>query len=334
MSSKTTYTYNVRDDSITTEFYTPLWTVVADYIPSSVAPNLITFFGFLMNLMSLSIALSSSELNAYNAIRIALYLWLAQMADAIDGIHARQTQQSSELGEYFDHVCDALSAIGHGLVTAVLLGANLSTPTGLTIGWYFIMIYQMIFMQFHVDSTTNENNVVVFSRYTGPGEFYLGLQCLAVLNAVSLAFANTPVLIAPNFLLGFLIIAYGGLLVLLLTTDFKSSDLYNAVITNHCIHFVMWVCLRDSYHENTLRIWTDGAIMALMTAEIIRIKLETKLTPKYLNDNYTPESKVMPYLTWIIQFAMINSTLGSAIILGYLASVMNSLSRLTKLPFY
>ena len=51
---------------------------------------------------------------AWTYVFVALCLFIYQSMDAIDGKQARRTNSSTQLGELFDHGCDAIS-IGESL---------------------------------------------------------------------------------------------------------------------------------------------------------------------------------------------------------------------------
>ncbi|KAG9355844.1 hypothetical protein JZ751_000686 [Albula glossodonta] len=62
-------------------------------VPLWIAPNLLTFSGFLLILI--------------NYLLLSFYDWNYTASDSIDGKHARRTMSSSPLGELFDHGLDS-----------------------------------------------------------------------------------------------------------------------------------------------------------------------------------------------------------------------------------
>ena len=92
--------------------FQPYWNYMVTLVPMWMAPNLLTFLGWLL-------FMSSSLLILYHDVTLkhdipswvfyyaALSLWLYSTLDAIDGKQARRTQSSSALGQLFDHGCDA-----------------------------------------------------------------------------------------------------------------------------------------------------------------------------------------------------------------------------------
>ncbi|CAH0696205.1 unnamed protein product [Spodoptera exigua] len=110
----------------------PFWNKVVEFVPKWVAPNVLTFGGFLLivlNFMLLSYydydyyaastplyneTVTESPLNGHVEVIpqslwyfIGIFLFLAYTLDGIDGKQARRTQTSGPLGELFDHGLDS-----------------------------------------------------------------------------------------------------------------------------------------------------------------------------------------------------------------------------------
>lgn len=109
--------YSGQDDSLLAYYVLqPYWNFVVKFVPSWVAPNLITLVGLLSTFTSLLIASSYSKGSLQVQLEPWMYastggtLFMYQTLDAIDGKHARNTGSSSPLGELFDHGCDALNS--------------------------------------------------------------------------------------------------------------------------------------------------------------------------------------------------------------------------------
>lgn len=92
----------------------PYWNYVVSLVPLTVAPNLITFIGWLLVLSATLIMLCydftfKNNIPSWCFYYAAFCLWAYSTLDAIDGKQARRTQSSSPLGQLFDHGCDAFS---------------------------------------------------------------------------------------------------------------------------------------------------------------------------------------------------------------------------------
>ncbi len=90
------------------------------------APNLVTFSGFL--LIVLSVALVAwhdltfrGVVPGWVFVACGVNLFLYQTLDAVDGKQARRTQSSSPLGQLFDHGCDSFTI---GLLVLMFLEAS------------------------------------------------------------------------------------------------------------------------------------------------------------------------------------------------------------------
>ncbi|XP_030069971.1 ethanolaminephosphotransferase 1 [Microcaecilia unicolor] len=116
------YKYSAMDTNpLSVYIMQHLWNRIVKIVPLWIAPNVLTFSGFLMILLNYFI-LCLYDWN-YTASgpdheHIPTWVWLfaafttfcAYALDSIDGKHARRTQSSSPLGELFDHGLDSWAA--------------------------------------------------------------------------------------------------------------------------------------------------------------------------------------------------------------------------------
>nr|CAD7439654.1 unnamed protein product [Timema bartmani] len=103
----------------------PFWNFVVMFCPKWVAPNLLTFSGFLFTVLNFFLFayydydFYASSVKHPEADPIPRWVWLiaainiflAYTLDGIDGKQARKTQTSGPLGELFDHGLDSWTAI-------------------------------------------------------------------------------------------------------------------------------------------------------------------------------------------------------------------------------
>ncbi|CAI8024167.1 Homeodomain-interacting protein kinase 2 [Geodia barretti] len=100
-----------------------LWRWLVSLLPSSLAPNLITFAGFVIA-MATSLAVILPDLNAEG-----------KTLDGMDGIQARRIGLSTPLGEFFDHGLDAILTFVYAAVAGCSVGINEGYPfLGLLLG--------------------------------------------------------------------------------------------------------------------------------------------------------------------------------------------------------
>ena len=104
-------TYTYCDD-----FLNPFWIWGATFFPKWIAPNMISLIGLLFAVIATAITLLydtslEGEVPPWLYILGAFAVFMFQTFDAIDGKHARNTGQSSPLGQLFDHGCDAVNCL-------------------------------------------------------------------------------------------------------------------------------------------------------------------------------------------------------------------------------
>lgn len=101
----------------------PFWVFVTELLPMSMAPNLVTLTGLLVNASALAF-LSPLDLvsvpSTLGCVIAGLSIFAYQTLDAVDGKQARRTGQASPLGQLFDHGCDSIS-----LIVFILLNAQI-----------------------------------------------------------------------------------------------------------------------------------------------------------------------------------------------------------------
>ena len=159
------YKYNGTDDSIFCKlFWRRWWNYLIEFFPLWVAPNLMTFVGFLFEIVSfiMSFILTDGlkkDLPAWACAVNALCLFIYQQLDNLDGRQARRTGTSSALGQFFDHGCDAITGVSELFKVAATfgLGKNHSMET-----FFFIFLMGVGFF------ATSWEEYTTHSFYLGP----------------------------------------------------------------------------------------------------------------------------------------------------------------------
>jgi phosphatidylglycerophosphate synthase len=145
------YKYNGHDASIAVRlFYRRYWDFMIRFVPSWVAPNLLTFIGFLLEIVSFLLTLYFSgllrdPLPRWLCALNSVFLFAYQTLDNLDGRQARRTGSSSALGQFFDHGCDAITGLSEliKLTATFRLGAVRSFYVVFLIGFgFFITSWQ------------------------------------------------------------------------------------------------------------------------------------------------------------------------------------------------
>ena len=113
-------------------FYNPLANKLVECLPNTIAPNTLTFLGFIHTLIPMALMFWTQGPEMYGPFDSWLcfvFAWCYfayRMLDEMDGKQARRTQNSSAMGLVFDHGCDAFSIGMWGIMTAkmVSIGNN------------------------------------------------------------------------------------------------------------------------------------------------------------------------------------------------------------------
>ncbi|XP_065342656.1 ethanolaminephosphotransferase 1-like [Cloeon dipterum] len=150
----------------------PFWNTVVKLCPRWVAPNLLTFVGFLFTVLNF-ILFSYYDYNFYASssdhpevsplprwlwATAALNLFLAYTLDGIDGKQARRTQTSGPLGELFDHGLDSYTTVF--IVTCMYSAFGRTDHSVSPIRMYFC--FWNIFLNFFISHWEKYNTGVLF----------------------------------------------------------------------------------------------------------------------------------------------------------------------------
>ena len=110
------YKYKSVGNTLLDYVLQPYWNWLVLQMPLWLAPNLITFIGFVINLVFGIILIIYnpdllSDAPGWPFFLFAVGLFIYTSLDAIDGKQARRTGSASPLGELFDHGCDSVTCI-------------------------------------------------------------------------------------------------------------------------------------------------------------------------------------------------------------------------------
>jgi len=110
MKDNAHYEYRFTDHSILLRMLArPVFAPLVRAVPRGITPNQITITGQLAALAAFAVAVLARPPGAASLILLAALATFYTLADCIDGLFARHTQQTSRLGELLDHWLDALS---------------------------------------------------------------------------------------------------------------------------------------------------------------------------------------------------------------------------------
>jgi phosphatidylglycerophosphate synthase len=107
---------------------------IAKYLPKSITPNQLTIMGSFFGLIAIFFMFFIT--NKIVLLLCSFFIFIWWLFDALDGIHARNTEQSSSFGGFLDHFFDTL--IGAGFMFSYLVYFKIFTPL-----FVFIMLYRL-----------------------------------------------------------------------------------------------------------------------------------------------------------------------------------------------
>ncbi|XP_010780570.1 ethanolaminephosphotransferase 1 isoform X2 [Notothenia coriiceps] len=112
----------------------PFWNFVVKFLPTWLAPNLITFTGFMFLVL--------------NFLMLAFYDFDFTASDGVDGKQARRTNSSTPLGELFDHGLDSWACIFF-VATVYSIFGRLESGVGVATLYYILWVVLFSFILSH-----------------------------------------------------------------------------------------------------------------------------------------------------------------------------------------
>lgn len=192
------YKYSSIDNSPISVYIThPFWNQCVKLCPLWLAPNLMTFVGFLLLVANFFLLtffdphfFSTSGGDEASAYLYAIPAWawyfcaasqfLAHTLDGCDGKQARRTGSSTPLGELFDHGLDSWAALFMPLALYSVFGRSLEYSVS-PLRFYFV-IYGT-FLQFFISHWEKYNTGVLFLPW-GYDASQIGLALVYVVTAM------------------------------------------------------------------------------------------------------------------------------------------------------
>ena len=170
------FQYKCTSESIIyNKFLSPCLNKVELYVPRKLAPNLITLFSLMFNILAAVISYYdggfdfSKELSRLTCFVIGFFQLMYLLLDNIDGKHARRTGNTSPFGMLMDHGCDIFTNIFtcFNLSKLLLVGNDdfysFSIFFGLMLGFYMMSYegYKLGEMHFPKIDGSVEGNIAV-----------------------------------------------------------------------------------------------------------------------------------------------------------------------------
>ena len=171
------FKYKSTDNSLMyNKCMSPCLNKVVNFLPTWLAPNLITFISLCFNILASFISYLdggfdfSFKLKRSTCFVIGMFQLIYQLLDNIDGKQARRTGNSTPFGMLMDHGCDVFTNIftAYNLTKLLLLGNDdynsYSVFFGLILGFYMMTYeeYKIGEMHFPAINGTDEGNFFIF----------------------------------------------------------------------------------------------------------------------------------------------------------------------------
>ena len=169
------YRYSCQDTNPLSKYILhPFWNKAVLFCPKWIAPNLLTFTGFLCCVLHYLLpALYDYDFTASTLhpgyppiipswvwLTIGILLFISHTLDGIDGKQARRTGTSSPLGELFDHGCDAWAMVLTTSTYYDVFGRNEDGYSIEPIRMY--AIFWCIFTSFHISHWEKYNTGIMY----------------------------------------------------------------------------------------------------------------------------------------------------------------------------
>ncbi|XP_077443928.1 ethanolaminephosphotransferase 1 [Stigmatopora argus] len=148
------YKYSAVDSNpLSVYIMHPFWNFLVKFFPKWLAPNLITFTGFMFLVVNfLMLAFYDVDFNASAAghdhvpswvwVTAGIFNFLAYTLDGVDGKQARRTNSSTPLGELFDHGLDSWACIFFVATVYSIFGRGAS---GVAVSTLYYILWVVLF---------------------------------------------------------------------------------------------------------------------------------------------------------------------------------------------
>ena len=317
------FKYHVTDLSIVSEYMNPFWNWLVTFIPNTVAPNILSIVGMMCSIYSFHICYHYIDDHpVFVPLISALLIFTYMNLDSIDGKHARNTGNSSPMGEIVDHSCDNIGTPFLILTMCYILGVNNSLTQ-----WYIVQISQLVFLFSHIQAYNEKT--LTFGRWTGPCEF---LVLIIIISVISPFISVTPILssivsyfnIDPIYLLNLLTASLYYLVLIgvsVYTLTIKSYATRNGLLISLFVRFIPSIFIYLSGFNHTMDLYTvisHGLIMSVVTGDIIISKMAS--------------SDLHPIVPVLIMVSLFDNFFCICFTIGYYVIIISELSFYLKLP--
>ena len=294
--------YSVIDNSYLTKFIKPICNSIEKYIPFIISPNLISISG--LTCLGFSYYLTYYYHQQYQILTELSVIALSisyMFIDEIDGIHARNTKNSSPLGELIDHICDSIGLIFMVLNITHIFDVSLNNQ--LFIMQFSSVIFQLIHFKAIITKTLKlSSEFSIGNKFIsiGVSEIIVGYCFLILSKTIGLNLINSTLInnllffteykIFTNIIFFSSIIYYVEKVIRDNSVNNWLDDsspydyCYNSIWTLrkfYCLLFLKNIIFNEQI--NLISIISDGVVIANLTYETIISKMTERDLPDYLS---------------------------------------------------
>jgi len=103
--------YQSSPPDLLSKIFLPFWKFLANLVPNFIHPNILSLSSLMCGVIPLFfLDYFVNNIDILSSSLLGLSIFMAMTFDAMDGIHARNTGNSSPIGEFIDHMVDFLFA--------------------------------------------------------------------------------------------------------------------------------------------------------------------------------------------------------------------------------
>lgn len=282
------YKYLSEDNTILSKKLNWCWHWIQKHIPKYTHPNVITLMGIFS--IVFGYALSGTK---YSNIIMSLCILFYMGTDNIDGIHARNTKQTSIIGEYFDHLGDliALSFIGTYLCNQLGFQTNFVAKN-------IIMSFASVnFICHHWDAINSKK--ITFDKYSDTAMILISCSLITLSNI------KLPQFLINNYWL--LLVCICGPVFYQFVNKIKKEETINdsSLIEfkqRWILYWVLKILIR--FFNLSLNVWTIPIADLLLELDTINYKI--------FNRTFVNQYLLLsiPLIHWISDYALLIIVLG------------------------
>ena len=292
------FEYSVEDHSLTSQYFRPYWNDMQSIAPVWLAPNVISIVGFFLTIIGWIVCENYFDNNPIKSSLVVVFCWLTYMnLDAVDGIHARITKNSSPMGELIDHGCDSMSIIFITMTACRLFGVYQENC------WYIAATAAIGFQFSHVVARIYGH--LSLGRYTGPSELIIYLSILALLDVFEIVTfpVDSVQYLCNTFALQIYFLALFGITVYI-STQMPFNCMPPVYIFLNVLNFFKFVSVfqSESFPTNDTIIM-DCLLISLTSVELIVTKMKDGNPTPYIFAPYFV-SFVSKYVGFFLTMAM------------------------------